>query len=253
MTKRFYNYIILCRDLSIVILVFVVIALLVDKIVMPLYVSLGEKVQLPNVVDLTFNEGKQVLEARGFQIIKEEERSSPIHNPNTILAQRPEANAIVKTGRRVYVTVSIPEAPTKVPMLIGETEREARLLLSTHNLRIGTITYDFSTLIPKGNVYNQSLPQGTQVPRQTTVDLIISLGKPPEQIVVPDIVMKNLFDAESIIRDAGLTIGQIIQLKNDDLLPNTIIKQMPDAGTPAQKGDSITVVITVEKKSNPVN
>lgn len=252
MKTPLYKYVIVCRDIFIALAICTAIALLFDKIIMPLYVSHGEKIQLPNIIDLNLSEATQILNAHGFHIIKEDERPSPIHSPNTVLAQRPNAHSIVKKGRRVYVTVSIPESPTRIPMLIGETEREARLLLSTHDLKIGTISYDFSTLIPKGNVYDQSIPQGTQVQRQTAVDLIISLGRPPEQIVIPDLVMKNLFDAESMIRNAGLELGDIIKLENDDLLPNTIVQQVPQAGTPAQKGDSITIVITVEtRKPNP--
>ena len=71
-----------------------------------LYIQLkGEEVEIPKVVGMNFNDGKDELAVKGLRIKKIAMRYSK-ENPNTILEQRPRSGTTAKTGLTISVVVS---------------------------------------------------------------------------------------------------------------------------------------------------
>ena len=108
---------------------------------------------------------------------------------------------------------------------------------------------DFSSFYPTGVIINQSPLAGTKVAKGQDVNITVSLGKFPDEIKVPDIEGKNLEIVKDQIKKAGLKIGRIYNIVNNDLLPNTILgmgykNKAITSGTPLKPGDSIDIVIS---------
>lgn len=70
------------------------------------YIQLkGEEVEIPKVIGLDFNDGKDELAVKGLRIKKIAKRFSN-EDPNTIIEQRPRPGSTAKTGLTISVIVS---------------------------------------------------------------------------------------------------------------------------------------------------
>jgi hypothetical protein len=67
---------------------------------------------------------------------------------------------------------------------------------------------------------------------------------PPSTVLVPEVRLRDLPDAISIIRDAGLVLGRVTETSvsnsGDD---NSVQSQSPAAGKPADTGSAVDLVV----------
>ena len=68
----------------------------------------------------------------------------------------------------------------------GLTRAEAEARITNAGLVVGTVSEDSSKDVPIGQVISQNPTDTTQVDRGTTVDFVVSNGKP--QVTLPDVV-----------------------------------------------------------------
>src|SRR5574341_752251 len=118
---------------------FLVLGLMWDWIVMPIYTKHGEAVEVPNVTSMRYEEAKRSLESQGFAIIQADERFDEKYPVGYVLEQNPRPHSNVKSGRRIYVVVSRGGRRVTMPQLIDHSQREAELLLAKFNLKLGRI------------------------------------------------------------------------------------------------------------------
>lgn len=231
--------------------------LLCDKIIMPLYVHYGQEVVLPKIIGMSFEQAREFLQARGFKIIKNREMHDPHLPEGYIISQNPEPYAVVKKGRRVYVTVSMGKREVIVPRLIGGSEKDAEFTLKRLELELGEVNYDFSNYYPKGVVIGQLIPPDSSVKVGTRVDIIVSLGKPYDKYIVPKVVGMNLKEARRSLMIAGLKPGKISYRVQNELLPETVIEQSIPPGTQVHQGDSVDLVVSKveinDDKDSPID
>jgi len=224
--------------------VLIVFALIMDNIVMPLYVRHGREMELPDVTELPFNEAAEILHSKGFEVIKENEKFDPNHPEGVVLMQIPAPFSTVKKGRRVYLTVSAGERLIVVPNLTQSSEREAVLKIASANLILGEKFYEYSSFYPEGVVFKQSLFSGTKVKRNSVIDITVSLGAEPNEIIVPDVTGAILDRAVETIKKTGLSIGEITYMINNELLPNTVLFQSISSGSVANVSDTLSLVVS---------
>jgi serine/threonine-protein kinase len=224
----------------------IIFALLMDKIVMPLYVQFGNEVDLPDVIEMPVNEAQSLLEEQGFEIVIRDSLYDASHPVGTVIEQNPYPYAVVKEGRRVYLTVSIGEEPIIMPNLFGVSPREAELILVTHELKLGSRNYVYSDRYHEGTVMGQSYPQGQQIKSGSRIDIIISLGQLGVEAVVPDLVGKSLHEARERLRAVKLDIADIEWEERDNILPETIISQSLPAGKSFSPDETIILVVSKE-------
>ena len=233
-------------QILVLVLVVIVIAFLMDKVVMPLYVQLGDETELPDVIEMSIAEATALLSDKGFQVVVKDSLFDANHPVGTVIEQNPYPYAIVKEGRRVYVSVSIGEKPIVMPNLFGVSPREAVLILETFGLVSGAKNYVYSDMYYEGTVMGQSYPQGQQVKSGTRIDITISLGQLNPTKVVPDLVGKSLHEARERLRAVKLKIGEIVWEERDNILPETIISQSLSAGENFGEEETISLVVSKE-------
>ncbi|MCK5519536.1 MAG: PASTA domain-containing protein [Candidatus Marinimicrobia bacterium] len=220
----------------------VLVGLFVNFIVMPMVVDKGQERMLLSVTGHSFEEAKSLLQREGFQAVRGETQSHPDLEPYTVLDQKPKAGQQVKMGRRVYLTLSTPEKSFPMPDVVGKTLRGASLILEDNNLMMDSVLYEYSTR-PKDVVVRQYPDRGGRVPRNTLVNLWVSLGISPFYIV-PDIIFSSMESAVDIIEKAGLEVGNIIYEVNQDFTPYTVISQSIDPGREVRQKKKINLVVS---------
>ena len=220
--------------------------IIMDKIVMPFYVQLGDEVDLPDVIEMPLIEAQRLLSEQGFQVVIRDSLYDTNHPVGIVIEQNPYPYAVVKEGRRVYITVSIGEKPIVMPNLFGVSPREAELILDTHDLKIGAKHYVPSDMYQEGTVMGQSYPQGQDIKSGVRIDIIISLGRISAKTVVPDLIGKSLHEARERLRAVKLNLAGIEWEERDNILPETVISQSLPAGQNFSPEETISLVVSKE-------
>lgn len=230
---------------------FIVFVLLMDNVVMPLYVKHGDETTIPSVMENPVDEARAQLEEKGFIVIIQDSLFDSHYPAGTVIDQNPYPGAVVKEGRRVYLTVSIGETPIIMPKLINVSPREAELTLRTFGLEINERYYEPSDIYPEGVVIGQSFPQGQLVPKGTKIDITISLGKLKDDFTVPDLVGKSLQEARQRLKLVNIKVGEVIYEERDNILPETVLAQSLSPGSMVEPGDLIDLTVSTELKPIP--
>lgn len=236
---------------------------LFDAVIMPVYTKGGSVVSVPDVTRKTYEEAEKILNAAGLQAQHGFDRFDDRLPKNTVLSQNPAPELKVKAGRRVYLSINTGERPTAtLPDLRGRSLADARVTLDRLKLKAGEIEYSIvSSEEQEGIVQSQSPPKGTRLKEGASVSLTV--GKTgadvggERQSAVPDVTGKTLTEAQRAIAAAGFTTGAVAKQYSRDLIPNTVIEQLPKAGELAPLGKPVDITVSTatkeDEKPNPAD
>jgi eukaryotic-like serine/threonine-protein kinase len=217
--------------------------LLLNYVVLPAYVNHGSRVTVPSVVGMAFDDAQKTLEGAGLRVVLGETKPDPDIAPGLIIQQNPVAQAVVKEGRRVYVTISGGEVQVPVPSLRGRSLRDARFALERFGLKLGSVSYDSSDTFPENTIIYQSAAADTRLPKGASVGIVVSRGKILLQAQVPLVVGKTLGEAEQVLAQVGLKVGNITYQQSFDLVPNTVVDQYPRQGESTTPGQAVDLFV----------
>ncbi len=146
-------------------------------------VSLGsDKVEVPSVVGLTLKEAIEQFSNLPFKINETYvfDDESPI---NDIVEQTPASGEKIQVGTEVTLFISKGKQETTVivPDVVGKTERTAKSSLTNNGLVVGNVMTSNSETVEEGKVISQTISAGSEVKLNTTVNIVVSLGKEIEE------------------------------------------------------------------------
>ncbi len=162
---------------------------------------------LPESTGLLESEASTTLIALRLQV-ETVEQFDEVVPPRTVISWSVPGDATLVAGAEVepetpvQLVVSLGPAPRVVPNLIGRPLAEVRAELEAIQLTLVEVEQVFSDDIALGSVVAQSVPEGGQVERGTTVAVALSRG--PDLVAYPDISAAPNFEAAAIVlREAG--------------------------------------------------
>ena len=99
-----------------------------------------------------------------------------------VIRTSPEPGTTLKRGDHVTLYVSSGQdiKYTKVPDFYKCDEQAVMKMLGWSELKLGNVTYEYSSEVNKGCVISQSRPVDAQTPVNTKIDFVMSLGPEPE-------------------------------------------------------------------------
>jgi len=228
---------------GVVLLIGLILFLLFDSVLMPLYVQKGKVTNVPDVIGLSLEDAKQKIRAAGLNPKEAEYKNDKRYKIGTITLQNPIAESEVKRDRGVYLTISGGEELVDVPNLKGKSVREAAFNLEKYNLKLGMISYETSEEIFANTIIRQEILPSMKIRSGSFINITVSQGRSNDKHPVPDVSLKTLNEAEKILIDGGFQIGKKTYQTNLDILPNTILEQYPRAGELLQLGQPIDLVV----------
>ncbi|MDC3122450.1 PASTA domain-containing protein [Acidimicrobiaceae bacterium] len=128
-----------------------------------------------------------------------------------------------------------------VPDLTGSSQAEALNDLQNLGFKIG-IENSAHPDVPSGAVIRTQPPANTSTNPDTLVTIIVSVG--PEAYPIPYVVDLETDRAVYVIEESGFTIGQKIEVSDDNVPIGFIISQNPMAGKKMGPGSSVDLVIS---------
>lgn len=198
--------------------------LALNYLVMPDYTRHDAAITVPRVTDLPYPQAEEILREYGLHVEQESQRFDPGTPRDYVVDQVPEAETLVKPGRRVYVTVNSGVAPTvTVPRLEGFSPREAGNQLRAVGLRLADVRADSIPHPYQNTVTRQQPPPGTTLPAGESVTIWVSTGPGEEWVMVPDV--------------AGMTVDEAQSLLLSEYKLRSRVLGMPDDADPAEVGE----------------
>jgi serine/threonine-protein kinase len=195
---------------------------------------------------MSITEARAAFEEVGIETEIAAEEPTPDLPEGTVIAQLPSAGSMVKTGRRIKLTISAGQEMVNVPSMVGFSQRQAELRLREAGLKVGTFNWAVDDTMQFANVLVYSVPsEGSLVPKGTSINLYFSRGAQTNVVFVPQLVGLNFDEAQSIVDSIGLTLSKIDYAVNFVLLPNTVMWQSPQPGSKAEIGSSIRLKVSV--------
>lgn len=239
MFKTLFKYIISIGLISIIVVI------VMDYVIMPVYVRKGDTRYLMNVKDSQLSIAIDKLESEGFTGSIFDTLYTNNRPPGVVVDQFPKPNTLVKPGRTIRLKITAPEKLVEVPALVGQSRRSAEIILHQLGLSIDTVYTEFNPDYPKGTVAWQSPKGGDFLKKGHGVHLTISEGLPPNFYQVPNVFGLSKAKAEEELAKAGLKIGKIYYQQNFDLIPYTVLDQSIDAGTVLESVQDIDITVSV--------
>ena len=205
---------------------------IMDYIVLPLVVGINTEIYIPDVRGKYFENAKGDLTDLGLKIDKTIISYNKNYKSGTVISMNPRPFTKVKQGKIISLSIAGSKNIILVPNIIGNSYRNARIILEENNLELDTILYEFNNNVGIDSIIFQYPRAGEIVETGKKISLGVSQGKIPDFYIVPSLLNLDLAQAKQIIRKNGLQIGDISYKLNTNLLLNTVIEQN---FTPGQK------------------
>jgi eukaryotic-like serine/threonine-protein kinase len=224
--------------------------------------SVGSRVKKGDRIDLTVSGalatvsvegvvGDQLVDAETLLTSQQLRYSVKFVNSSgaqdVVLTQDPAAQATVPIHTVVVLTVPHPSADVTISDVEGDSPTQAGNILGAQDLQVGSQSTQCSNDQQQGNVSGTQPAAGSKVPRNSTVNLIVSSG--PCNVVVQGVVGDSQGTATSDLTGQGLTVSANPTATCDPGQNGNVVDQNPSGGT--QVTLPATVTITVCNSSTP--
>lgn len=200
--------------------------------------------KVPNVLGKTYDEAKQILEAASFEAGIQDSVYVDTAKALEVMRQSPDADAVVKTERTIYLTINRAVPPQiEMPDLRGFSFTSAKLYLQSLGLKVGDTTFvpDIAKNAIKEQHYNgEEIMPGTKINMGGRIDLVIGNGVGQETISVPDLLGMTVSQARAYLSSSNIELGAVIpQGTVTDMENAFVIKQNPPSYSMDATGESI--------------
>ena len=231
-------------------------------------------VEVPSVLDLTFDEANTQLVSRGFLVNKTENYSDTVE-AGRVISQTPSEGNKAPKGSVITVTVSLGKEDTKirVPNLIGLSEQDGTVEAIEAGLTVGSVTYIYSDEVGEGLICYQSYSHGSYVDQGTSIDIKVSQGaqqatykcnvsiaapttsEAPDYVSGMEVSIKLVADDDTVLLDTKVTTFPVatningMTASGGTLTMTYQVTSEPTATTNPDTGEQVTVPGTTEDRS----
>lgn len=169
---------------------------------------------VPSVTGKSTMEIESLLEEKGFELVVQDSVYYDSLPPSLIIKQFPEADAVVKVNRTIYVTINRVVPPdVEMPNLVGLSFRNVEMILKANNLLLGDTTFrpDFAPNSVLEQLYNgQPAPPGSKIKWGSKISLVLGSGIGNESMLVPKLVGLTFGEAKILLEAQGLIFASVI-------------------------------------------
>lgn len=197
------------------------------------FTGYGNITKVPSVTGQEVTAATQLLEQAGFEVEIQDSVYVDSIPKLAVVRQTPEADATVKSGRTIYLTVNRMVPPqVEMPSLIGYSVKSAELYLQSLQLKMGAITYkpDIARNSVLEQLYNGvAVKEGDKVPLGATISFVLGSGLGGNEMDVPNLVGMTLNEARSYLSSLSINVGAIVAMGNiRDSATAFVVRQSPD-------------------------
>ena len=134
-------------------------------------------------------------------------------------------------------------APTliEIPDLTGSEQAQALEDLQNLGFKVG-IENSADASVPAGSVIRTQPPSNTVINPDSLVTIIVSVG--PEAFPIPYVLDIETERAIYVVEESGFTLGQLLEVNDENIPRGFVISQNPVAGTKMSPGTTVDLVVS---------
>jgi serine/threonine protein kinase len=197
------------------------------------------KVSVPSVLGKSLDEAKQILEADKYKFNVETKTQESSEQPNTVLNQNPSLGDEVQKGSTITLTIAKAAEKSVVPDVSGKSCDDAKAQMTANNLTGNCTEVDTQDPNLVGKVVSTDPQAGTQVKKNSAVNIQIGKAQQNQQTQVPNIQGQKLKDVKNALQQAGLQVGNIQGSQDDNAI---VITSDPTPGSTVNQGTAVNLV-----------
>ncbi len=211
---------------------FVVLIIILFFVSLDMITGYGKFEKVPSVTGQHIIAAQKILEDKGFEVVLQDSIYVDSVAKQSVIRQSPEADAVVKTGRTIYLTINRTIPPqVEMPDLTGFSIRSAEMYLQSLGLKLGYITYRPD--IARNAVLEQLLngiavKPGSKISIGSQISFVLGSGVGEEDNDVPDLIGLTLGEAKALLTTLNINLGSV--LANGSVVDSTmafVIRQNP--------------------------
>ena len=195
---------------------------------------------VPDVRGMPYDEATRRLKDAGFRADTAEQTWSGAAGRGIVIGQRPKAGEVQEAGALVLLDISLGRRQTRVPDVVGLTERDARMALQAEGFTVSEAVAEPSDA-PRGQVLATIPATGGMATLPAAVRLRTSAG--PSSVAVPDVTGRPLAEARALLEQVGLTTGRAATGDAGSGDPGTVVRQDPAAGSSVRAGSAVRLTV----------
>lgn len=206
----------------------------------------GKIEKVPSVTGQNVVAAKKLLEDKGFDVVIQDSIYVDTVAKQAVIRQSPEADATVKSGRTIYLTINRTIPPqVEMPNLAGFSIKSAEMYLQSLGLKLGEVS--FKPDIARNSVLEQlfndePIKPGTKIPIGSVISFVLGSGAGGGEINVPNLVGMTLDEARTYLGTMSITIGSIVGMGSiKDSATSFVIRQTPDVLTDSLGTDGLRI------------
>ncbi|MBE6082439.1 MAG: Stk1 family PASTA domain-containing Ser/Thr kinase [Tissierellaceae bacterium] len=208
---------------------------------------LSTTVKVPDVRGLQEDKAKEMIEAEGLKFSVKSRIFNSEFEEGDVISQSENPGDTVKKGYPIEVVVSKGSKLVKVPNFKDEDISNVDSLLSENGLKDGGAEYEFDEEIPENIIISQDPEAYSEVPEGTKVHFVVSKGPKVKNVIMPKLVGKTLEEALQIIKEKGLTKGEVVPQPSDEVEEGKVIWQSYEQGNEIEEGTAVDLYVSSGK------
>ena len=130
-----------------------------------------------------------------------------------------------------------------VPDVRGMSEENAKALLNKKGLGIQVVTRKESKKYKAGKISKQTPEAGEKVSKHTKIEVVVSSGLVGSKKAIPYVSGMSETEAQNELEEAGFKVTSSFQY-DDSVESGKVISTTPEAGTKAEKGSTVTMLVS---------
>ena len=203
----------------------------------------SEKVEVPNVVGRDENEAIEALNKAGLGYKITARKESDKYEKGEVMQQSPAGGKKAKKNSQIELVISSGKKAEEVsvPDVTGKSESDAQKILEDAGFVVKSEA-TYSDDVDEGDVISTDPVAGTKLKEGDTVTMKVSMGA--EKAEVPSLTGKSESEAQSLLAQAGLEVGNVTSKYSDSVAEGCIISQGIKAGKKVSKGTSVDYVVS---------
>ncbi|MBP5547275.1 MAG: hypothetical protein J6X58_00100 [Bacteroidales bacterium] len=208
------------------------IIVVITFIVLKHYGRVGQEYKTPYVVGMYFDDLDSIAnEELNLQWVIIDSVYKQGQKGGYILRQDPDSGAMIKTGRKIYLTVTsyVPDNAI-VPDLRSLSVRHAISQLENVGLHGGRLTFVDNPhhVVLEQKFRGRTVAPGRRLDKGAMVDLVVGNGNGKAESIVPYLVGMSPSKARSVILSASLNVGAEHYEEITDMSHAIVYKQSPE-------------------------
>lgn len=209
-----------------------------------------DEVVVPDIIGLDIKQADQELGKYNLDLTVSGREPSDEYKKDQVISQSPVKGQKVKEGREIKVILSTGSELFKVPSVVGLNSSDAEISLRNEGFVIASAEKVYDDKYAEDFVISQDPEPGSMAKKGTRVKLMISKGKTPEKIAMPNLLGLTLEEATKKLKESNLVLGEVKRQDSNDYYPEQVMAQ--GVGADVLVEQQSTIDLTISKGPGPV-